>query len=291
MTLVDNFGDAGINGGTRFPQVRLTYHDGPLTWAVATELPEDASNSLIPGFGSFLQYDIAGGHQFIIAGGTGGNIDTNRPHLEAFDPSNPSSSDGEDNDDQLGWVVGAGANINLADVATFTAGAQYTQGLAARWMNQLSTSNVACEHFGRDIDGMFCDPDTGDFHAVPKDCDLQDAFGVTAGLTFNINDTTSFNIEGGYAQNLDADQNVLLTVDNVVTAHANILWQPVKQMRLGWEVMWGRNDYVDKFKVDDDLTGLREDVKICAVPKDDNGNKCVEDSDAFRFQFGAWFFF
>ena len=48
-----------------------TYHDGPLTWAVATELPEEASDSLIPGFGSFLQYDIAGGHQIIIAGATG----------------------------------------------------------------------------------------------------------------------------------------------------------------------------------------------------------------------------
>ena len=47
---------------------------------------------------------------------------------------------------------------------------------------------------------------------------MQDAFGVTAGLTFTINDTTTtFNIEGGYAQNVDADQNVLLTVDNVVT--------------------------------------------------------------------------
>ena len=41
---------------------------------------------------------------------------------------------------RLGWVVGAGANINLADIATFTAGAQYTEGLATRWMNQLSTS-------------------------------------------------------------------------------------------------------------------------------------------------------
>ena len=69
VTLVDNFGDAGINGGTRFAQVRLTYHDGPLTWAVAMERPEEASDTLIPGVGSFLQYDIAGGHQFIVAGG------------------------------------------------------------------------------------------------------------------------------------------------------------------------------------------------------------------------------
>ena len=81
VTLVDNFGDAGINGGTRFAQVRLTYHDGPLTWAVAIERPEEASDTLIPGFGSFLQYDIAGGHQIIIAGGAS-DIDTDRPFLD-----------------------------------------------------------------------------------------------------------------------------------------------------------------------------------------------------------------
>jgi hypothetical protein len=217
----------------------------------------------------------------------GGNIDTNKPHLQAFDPDAPLEFRHEDNDDQLGWVVGAGANINLADVATFTAGAQYTQGLAERWMNQPSTSNVACDQFGVDVHGDFTNA-IGDF--IPKDCDLQDAFGVTAGLTVPINDTTTFNIEGGYAQNVDADQNVLLTVDNVVTAHPNILWQPVKQIRLGWEEMWGRNEYVEKFKIDDDVTG-DEDVKICAVPKDDNKDKCVDDSDAFRFQFGTWFFF
>ena len=122
---------------------------------------------------------------------------------------------------------------------------------------------------------------------------LQNAFGVTAGLTFNINDTTTFNIEGGYAQNVDADQNVLLAVDNVVTAHANILWQPVKQMRLGWEVMWGRNDYVDKFKIDDDVTALS--TKTTQVLRRSEGRQrqisALTDSDAFRFQFGAWFFF
>ena len=89
-------------------------------------MPEEASDSLIPGVGSFLQYDIAGGHQFIIAGATGQHRHQQR-----------SQFNHEDDDDQLGWVVGAGANINLADIATFTAGAQYTQGLATRWMNQL----------------------------------------------------------------------------------------------------------------------------------------------------------
>jgi hypothetical protein len=62
-------------------------------------------------------------------------------------------------------------------------------------------------------------------------------------------------------------------------------------MRLGWEAMWGRNNFVDNFKIDDDLTGTDDDIKICAVPDDDNENHCIDNADAFRFQFGAWFFF
>ena len=277
VTLVDNFGDAGINGGTRFAQVRLTYHDGPLTWAVGIERPEEASDTLIPGFGSFLQYDIAGGHQIFLAAGAS-DVDVNRPRLAVLFPDEPREFIFNDDNHQLGWVAGGGVNINLADVATFTAGAQYTQGLATRWMNQLDTSRVACEK-------LISDDDFADL--LPDDCELQDAFGVTAGLTFNVNDTTSINIEGGYAQNIDAEDNVLLTVDNVWTVHGNILWQPVKQMRLGWEAMWGRNEYIDKLKIRDDDGDVID--KVCAVEDDDG--KCVDNSDALRFQFGAWFFF
>jgi opacity protein-like surface antigen len=270
VTLVDNFGDAGINGGTRFAQVRLTYHDGPLTWAVAIERPEEASDTLIPGFGSFLQYDIAGGHQIIIAGGAS-DIDTHRRIEEEFIE--------EDDDHELGWVVGGGANINLADIATFTAGAQYTRGLATRWMNQLDTT--------RDV----CDDDIEDGILLERECDgLQPAFGVTAGLTFNVNDTTSINVEGGYAQNIDAEENELLTVDNVWTVHGNILWQPVKQMRLGWEVMWGRENFIDeKFDL---VNGEEERVcRVFEVDEDGDIDDNCDSSDALRFQFGAWFFF
>jgi hypothetical protein len=273
VTLVDFFGDAGINGGSRFAQVRLTYHDGPLTWAVGIEKPEENSDTLIPTFGSFLQYDIAGGHQFMIAGQVS-DIDVERNLF-------PDEFIEEDDEHELGWVIGAGANINLADIATFTAGAQYTRGLATRWMNQLATSRTVCEF----EEGTALDP-------VIEECDdLQEAFGVTAGLTFNINDTTSFNVEGGYAQNIDAEDNDLLVVDNVATVHANILWQPVKQMRLGWEVMWGREEFVDK-KFDDVLIG-NDDEEICRVFEvdgDDVDDNC-DSSDALRFQFGAWFFF
>jgi hypothetical protein len=182
-------------------------------------------------------------------------------------------------------VVGAGVNINLADIATFTAGGQYTEGLGTRWMNQLSSARVVCQNDDFAVDGTVLDIECDD---------LQRAFGVLAGLTFNVTDTTTINVEGGYAQNIDAEDNDLLAVDNVYTVHANILWQPVKQMRLGWEVMWGRNEFVDPIKIDDDkVHGLEDDLKICRVLNDDdeeNGD-CPDSSDALRFQFGAWFFF
>jgi hypothetical protein len=137
-----------------------------------------------------------------------------------------------------------------------------------------------------------CEFEDGNFvDGVLDDCDdLQRAFGVTAGLTFNVNDTTSINVEGGYAQNLDAEDNDLLVVDNVWTVHGNILWQPVKQMRLGWEVMWGRENFIDeKFDL---VNGEEERVcRVFEVDEDGDIDDNCDSSDALRFQFGAWFFF
>jgi hypothetical protein len=72
------------------------------------------------------------------------------------------------------------------------------------------------------------------------------------------------------------------------------LWQPVKQMRLGWEAMWGRNDLIDnkvKFLSDDD--NLEVDTVCRNVEADEDVNKrhCPDDNQDFRVQFGAWFFF
>jgi hypothetical protein len=33
--------------------------------------------------------------------------------------------------------------------------------------------------------------------------------------------------------------------DKVYKVHANIMWQPVKQMRMGWEVLWAQKEYTD----------------------------------------------
>ena len=127
-------------------------------------------------------------------------------------------------------------------------------------------------------DDFTFDPSDGSVTCDNFDNSLQKAWGVTAGLTFNVNDTTSINIEGGYAQNVDAEDNPLLLVDNVTTVHGNILWQPVKQMRLGWEVMWGRENFVDdKVEIDDadvavaSRNGGHDDDKVCFRVFQDRG--------------------
>jgi hypothetical protein len=122
---------------------------------------------------------------------------------------------------------------------------------------------------------------------------LQKAWGITGGLTFNVNDTTSINLEAGYAQNIDAQENELLGVDNVVTVHGNILWQPVKQMRLGWEAMWGRNELVDN-KItffDETEDEFRQTCRNVEADEDVSKNHCPDSNQDFRLQFGAWFFF
>src|SRR5262245_13484438 len=90
-----------------------------------------------------------------------------------------------------GWL--APVQTSTSPTSTFTAGGQFTRGLAPRWMNQLATSSQVCNQFeaavGPEGDVLI---DCLDF-----DQELQEAFGVTAGLTFNVNDTTSINLEGG----------------------------------------------------------------------------------------------
>src|SRR5262249_24592571 len=128
--------------------------------------------------------------------------------------------------------------------------------------------------------------------AYGDDPRLQRAWGITGGQTFNVNDTTSINLEAGYAKNIDAEENELLTVDNVVTAHGNILWQPVKQLRVGWEAMWGRNDLIDdKIKFFDEEDEVDFACRNVEGDEDQEKRHCPDSAEDFRLQFGAWFFF
>ena len=83
---------------------------------------------------------------------------------------------------------------------------------------------------------------------------------MIAGINFSVSDSTSVNLGWGYSEALE-NQTAGNDLESTMTIHANILWQPVRQMRLGWEVHWGEADYE------------------------------VGSVDSAGAQFGAWFFF
>ena len=284
---VDFYGDAGPLAKSRIPQVRLTWSDGPLTWAVAMEDPTYDSSTVMPNFAGFIGYDIAGGHSLQLAGviadyddSTGkwstpsvaaksgginctpGVVDANGV-LSDCDPSTSysASTAGQTSDGSgIGWSIMGGASFNLADVATANVGAGYGQGEMVRSLNQTASSNQRV-----DVDG-----------------DLMEAWAIQGGLSFGVNETTTFNVGAGYEDYLG--EVTTNWIDSAVTVHANIMWQPVKQMKLGWEVMWGQIDYAGEGYCTG-TTLVDGDVPEAAW------SGCKDSFDDVRLQFGAWFFF
>lgn len=240
---------------SRAAQVRLSYSDGPLSWAVAIEEPTNYSGTNMPNFAGYLQYDIAGGHQFIITGEVADWDGVDAPDsaagacsIAAGPDANAAACEGAggvfapDNvgvlaNDELAWAFQAGANFNLWDVATLTGGVGYGEGL-------LETKFA----------GAGMDP----VNAVG---DPLETLAFLVGLSFGLSETTSFNAMFSYVEALEL-QDEDIDIEKAYKVHANILWQPVKQMRMGWEVIW-------------------------AETKDYNGDK----EDGIRATFGTWFFF
>jgi hypothetical protein len=244
---VDFSSSAGPNGFPRAAQVRMTYHSGPISWAVAIERPTHTSTAKWPNLSSYLQFDAPGGHQFIVTG--------------TISDANDSDYDVIGGDD-IGWAVQAGANLNLADIATLTLGGVYGEG------------GEHCLYLAQDT--PFCGGAFGTFIDADKagalDFFSDRGWGALAGLSFGLTDTTTFNVQYGISW-MENDVAFLEGHDSalVQTVHANILWRPVQQMQLGWEVMWGQYDI-------DSGPGF-------------SGAFAKQDDDAIRAQFGAWFFF
>ncbi len=111
---------SGVVGptATRVDQIRLTYTDGPLSWAVALEEPTFDSSTNMPDIVTSITYDVAGGHQFQVIAG-----------VSDWEPVG---------NDELGWIVGGGASVNLGDVATLTLGAVYGEGLVRQHLYNIS---------------------------------------------------------------------------------------------------------------------------------------------------------
>jgi hypothetical protein len=251
VPLVDFGASAGVTF-SRTPQVRMTYHSGPISWAVAIEQPTFTSSAKWPNLASYLQFDAPGGHQFIVTGVVADQRGTNYDNWAGND---------------VGWAVQAGANVNLADIATLTVGGLYGQG------------GPLCTYLAQDF---ACGVNGFSSNKVWDDFLNDDGWGIMAGLSFGLTDTTTFNVQYGISR-MQNEWSGWWAPDHVTTqtVHANILWRPVQQMQLGWEVMWGQYDFDGGqfFSGDNDCGPLAN--RRCPGSKD----------DAIRAQFGAWFFF
>ncbi len=250
---IDFGGSAGGCSSTRAAQVRFTYTSGPVSFRFGIVEPLQAVDRFggfvgsmtatatrtspdFPNFAAALLYDVPGGHQLFV----GAEIE----HIDFDGTENPFA------DDDVGWEVQAGANVNLADIATLTGHIQYGDGIT----NMLGDGH-----------GNFILRGCGAAGATCR-IDRNQSWGGYLGLSFNVTDTTQFNIQYGHANPSGGTAGFT----SVNTIHANVLWRPVRQMRLGWEIIYG-------FK--------RNTTATAAVA----GRRRNE--DAIRGQFGAWFFF
>jgi hypothetical protein len=260
---------AGVGSFPRAMQVRMTYHAGPISWAVAVEKPTRETEASWPDLSAYVQFDAPGGHEFIVSGSI---QDRDRRDL------NPLHTSRERDRGGVGWVVGAGANIRIMDIATLSTGVHYGEngGACAYILQEIGCYSQIDSFKDVGVGGTFLD-----FYGA-------DALAFQVGLSFNVTDTTTFNVQYGYS----TTENLLRRGDfpGIVltdyrpasrieshTVHANILWQPVRQMRLGWEVMWGEYNIKGG---DSDFVFLGDDWERGSRSK-----------DALRAQFGAWFFF
>lgn len=252
INTVDFNGPAGLIGVSRIGQVRLTYRDGPHTVAFSIEDPSGSKElgspawtpmkDDIPDFTGRYQYDAPGGSQFLFSAA-----------IRDFSTRHWGDAKG---DSALGWVIQGGANINLADVATFSAGVIYGEGVG----NYLVGNAPA----------YWVNPVTGTVKTI-------EAMGVFAGVGIPVTDATSVNFGWGWttadkkavkhaATNFKA-RNLLWTKE-VMTFHGNVIWKPVNELQLGWEVIYGERTFR--------ATALE-------------GQRRTRDD--LRAQFGAWFFF
>jgi outer membrane receptor for ferric coprogen and ferric-rhodotorulic acid len=73
-----------------------------------------------------------------------------------------------------------------------------------------------------------------------------EAWGMHAGIGFSVSETTTANIHFGYEEALELSTGVAATdFGQAWTVGGNIIWQPVKQMKMGWEINYGEAESFD----------------------------------------------
>jgi len=231
ISTVDFTGPPGV-ASSRSPQLALKYGSGPLKATIGIGNPQLA-NADYPNLGGIFQYTSPAGHDLLAAF-----------EIADWDDAATGSSG-------TGYSIGGGANIRLGDMITITGGGFFGQGSTGRYLQQSGFTNF-------DANG---NPTRMWGGNIGVSASLSDAMTVNAAFGY-VDQRESVGSTGGAGCAVAATGRNAGCVDDLMTIHANILWRPVKQMRLGWEVQWGRNDYY-----------------------------AAASNSQVRGAFGAWFFF
>jgi len=195
-------------------QIRLIYTNGPITWAVAVEDPQQAGFDTTTideaGESTTTHHDVADKSDTVEGAGyiqyNGDGVMLMASGLIADD----------DIGDQTDWFVGAGARFGLGDVAAIS--------LAANWADGYNRNTF----FGLD---------TADTNY----------WGVSGLLTFNLNDTTRAELGAGFE---DLKNHADGSVDDAWAVNGGIYWDPVSQLTLGIQGDYTQENIVNN---DDDI--------------------------------------
>ena len=189
---------------------------------------------------------------------------------------------------RLGWVLSAGADFNITEKLLFTAHLAYSEGLVSRIGGS-----------GPDLWGqrtVFVEPDGT--HVTRLRVVQSKGWGGFVGGRYRPTHTIDFNARFGIADPADrAKTSGAVQWNHIYESHFNVLWRPVSQMRLGWEIMYGRKTNGKNFiKGYNFGTGNKNDPHNISGGGQCEGERAnafcrKRKEDAVRAQFAAWFFF
>ena len=249
-TTVDFNGPLGI-AFIRQAQVRLTYEEEGWLFAVAVENPEtdvtigSAALAAAINAANLTTAAAVGAGCSESLDPVGCELSDNMPDLTArlqfeapdgslFQLSGVARNlrvDGDlaggitGSDSEFAWGILAAAAVDLTDNLNLKVTANYGDGIGRYIVGGPFGSAL--------LTGTLANP-------VLRSIE---AWGVAAALGISVNESTTLNFVLGHLDRKRGDI-VAGMNDDVTTVHSNIMWQPVTSLRMGFEVMWGRNDVV-----------------------------------------------
>ncbi|MGI9481820.1 MAG: hypothetical protein ACR2OR_05625 [Hyphomicrobiales bacterium] len=239
----------------------------------------------LPSFGAHMLYETEFEHGFFIGGELQqNNIDRNAEGWVGSGTDNAIYG----NSSKLGWVASVGANINVTDFLELKGHLSVSEGLVSR------IGGAGGDIWGQET--VVVEEDGT--HVTKMRVVESKAWGGYVGAHFDATEHVSFNARYGFVDPADrAMTGGGIQWSHLHEIHANVMWRPVHQMRLGLEFIYGRKTNGKNF-----VKGYNFGTENKGDPHNINGGGQCEDEkanalcrkrheDAFRAHFGAWFFF